>query len=75
MDSTNPFTQEERRAYTNKLAERALELYDLSPSAYCRILNYSENTTYLVEDPKRGGERFYASIDPVTIPRRNSRRN
>ncbi|WP_027415027.1 phosphotransferase enzyme family protein [Aneurinibacillus terranovensis] len=51
MQRLNEHSEEERLSLMNRLAKRALKLYDLSPSSYCRLLNYSENTTYLVEDP------------------------
>ncbi|MBM7570183.1 phosphotransferase enzyme family protein [Aquibacillus albus] len=37
----------------NKVAERALACYDFSDSATLHLLNYSENTTYLVNDSQK----------------------
>jgi Ser/Thr protein kinase RdoA (MazF antagonist) len=36
------------------VAERALTQYDLSPDSTLRLLNLSENATYLVDDPDSG---------------------
>ncbi|WCK52596.1 phosphotransferase [Aneurinibacillus sp. Ricciae_BoGa-3] len=51
MQHLNEYSEEEQTSLMNRLAEQALKLYDLSPASYCRLLNYSENATYLVEDP------------------------
>ncbi len=52
MQRLHAQSEEERRSFMDKLAIQALQLYDLSPASTCSLLNYSENTTYLVEDPE-----------------------
>jgi Ser/Thr protein kinase RdoA (MazF antagonist) len=53
MQHLNEHAEEERILLMNRLAEQALKLFDLSPASSCRLMNYSENTTYLVEDPEK----------------------
>ncbi|CEH30848.1 hypothetical protein AM501_27665 [Aneurinibacillus migulanus] len=53
MQNAKKLTQEEHIVFADMLAKRALQLYDLSPSSYIRLLNYSENTTFAVVDPER----------------------
>lgn len=53
MSCLDPIYKEESTDKCYQLAERVIQLYDLSPSTTLRLLNYSENTTYLVEDKER----------------------
>ena len=47
-----------------ELKDRVVELYDLSPAATIKLLNYSENMTYLVEDK----DKDYKAILRVNRP-------
>lgn len=43
------------RSLDDAVAERALTEYTFSAAVRCRMINLSENATYLVEDPATGG--------------------
>lgn len=51
MSETKSATQSEHFKLTDQLAEKSLHLYHCSDKTSYRLLNYSENTTYLLEDP------------------------
>lgn len=51
MNTFNDLTHEQQLLRIDGLAQAALDLYDLPPRSYARMLNHSENTTYLVQSP------------------------
>lgn len=55
MASDSPLPPQERLRRVDRLAAKAIGLWDLPPEARARLINVSENMTYLVEAP--GGRR------------------
>ncbi|MDY0885568.1 phosphotransferase enzyme family protein [Dongia soli] len=54
MSADAVMTVEAFLAKLGRLAEQALSRYGFSPDATATLINYSENATYLVEDPVQG---------------------
>jgi Ser/Thr protein kinase RdoA (MazF antagonist) len=54
MATTEVLSAEELLARIDRLAQRALALWGLSPEATATMINHSENVTYRVDDPATG---------------------